>query len=146
MIRADFQKKVDEYTAAGPDSVNKLPNSVIEFYNTYIADDDSTPEKDGAATAAPASGSKGSDKKKKKTTDSAPVSGSKKKEKKEKSAKSGTRGGDGIVALAVKAYFNKKLTTTKEIVAEIQGNFPDRNITSTVSTVTCVMQHVKEYI
>jgi len=96
----------------------ELPASVIAFYNKHIVDDEpeTTPTEEVPDEEVPDEEEK-----------------EKKPEKEPKAP--------GVVALAVQAYLNGT-TVTKDIEKEIQDQFPDRNIYSTVATVVCILNHV----
>jgi len=102
----------------------ELPASVIAFYNKHIVDDEpeATPTEEVPVEEET-------------PKESTPTKAEKAK-KPEKEPKA-----PGVVALAVQAYLNGT-TVTKDIEKEIQDQFPDRNIYSTVATVVCILNHV----
>ena len=103
----------------------ELPASVIAFYNKHIVDDE--PEATPPEEEVPVE--------EETPKESTPTKAEKAK-KPEKEPKA-----PGVVALAVQAYLNGT-TVTKDIEKEIQDQFPDRNIYSTVATVVCILNHV----
>lgn len=107
----------------------ELPASVIAFYNKHIVDEPETtpPEEVPVEEETPKESTPTKAEKAKK------VEKAKKPEKEPKAP--------GVVALAVQAYLNGT-TVTKDIEKEIQDQFPDRNIYSTVATVVCILNHV----
>jgi len=154
------------------DKIKALPESVIDFYNEFIAEDapddvedvsdadvsndvediedvsDVDVSNDVEDIEDVSDADVPDDKKTKKTKKTKKIKKSalaneKKKEKKEKLTTSPGKN-LGIVAEAVRVYILDNITTTKEIVEVIQDKFPGRNITSTVSTVVCVMKHVND--
>ena len=106
------------------DRSDELPDEVIELYNTYIAVEDEDEEEQGTEEAAPKTKTKTKGKGKGK-----PAA----KEKKEKKAKTPKEKKPGIVMLAIKAYMEDGCKSADEIIKHIQSNFPDRNISKTVS-------------
>lgn len=99
----------------------ELPDAVIDFYNNYIAVEDTKPKKKEVKEAETS---------KKETPD-----------KEIDTKKDKPKQAPGVIALAVQAYLNGT-TDIKEIEKEIQDQFPDRNIYSTVATVVCILNHV----
>jgi len=108
----------------------ELPASVIAFYNKHIVDDE--PETTPPTEEVPVEEVPVEEETPKEST---PTKAEKAK-KPEKEPKA-----PGVVALAVQAYLNGT-TVTKDIEKEIQDQFPDRNIYSTVATVVCILNHV----
>ena len=108
----------------------ELPASVIAFYNKHIVDDEpeTTPTEEVPVEEETPKESTPTKAEKAKKVEKA-----KKPEKEPKAP--------GVVALAVQAYLNGT-TVTKDIEKEIQDQFPDRNIYSTVATVVCILNHV----
>ena len=108
----------------------ELPASVIAFYNKHIVDDEpeATPTEEVPVEEETPKESTPTKAEKAKKVEKA-----KKPEKEPKAP--------GVVALAVQAYLNGT-TVTKDIEKEIQDQFPDRNIYSTVATVVCILNHV----
>lgn len=105
-----------------------LPDVVIDFYNNYIVEEDTKPKKKKAKEdAKPEEAEKNED------SDLTTEPKSKKTEKPKKAP--------GVIALAVKSYLGGN-TTAKDIEANIGENFPDKNISSTVATVLCIMNHI----
>lgn len=118
-VLKDFIAKVLGYI--DNDKVAELPDDVIDFYNNHIVEEDP----------------KDSKKKKEKPKKKPEKKEKKKQEKKEKKVKA-----PGIVMLSVKAYMEDGCKTAKDIVDHIQPNFPDRNISKTVSHCYGVLKHI----
>ena len=109
----------------------ELPASVIAFYNKHIVDDE--PETTPPTEEVPVEEETPKESTPTKAEKAKKVEKAKKPEKEPKAP--------GVVALAVQAYLNGT-TVTKDIEKEIQDQFPDRNIYSTVATVVCILNHV----
>jgi len=120
----EFTNKVLDYIEK--DKAADLPDEVIDFYNTYIVEDEKDEEGDDAEKPKEKGKSKG-----------------KAKGKSKGKAKSKEKKGPGVVELAVEAYMKKGKTTKKEILEEIGDKFPGRNVGNTISNVVCVLKHVK---
>lgn len=116
-----------------------LSDSIIDYYNDNGAEDESDTKEENTKEEKPKTKSR--TKSKAKTTPKPRTRGKAGADK--KSAKKDDKG-PGVVELAVKAYREDGLTTTKDIVAKIEKNFPGRNISSTVSNVVCVLGHVND--
>lgn len=131
VVVENFIKTIVSFIDA--DKIVELPDNVIDFYNTYIVDDEDGDDGGGEAgeeTPAPA---KKKGKKEKKP----------KKEKKEKPPKEPKA--PGICVLAIKAYMEDDAKSIDEIVAVVQPGFPDRNIRKTISHVFGVLRHIRPY-
>ena len=113
----------------------ELPASVIAFYNKHIVDDEpeATPTEEVPVEEVPVEEETPKESTPTKAEKAKKVEKAKKPEKEPKAP--------GVVALAVQAYLNGT-TVTKDIEKEIQDQFPDRNIYSTVATVVCILNHV----
>lgn len=135
-----FTDSVLDFIDNGKDA--ELPDSVINVYNTYIANEEG--EEDEAEEKPVAK-----EKHKKKTTKTGKSTfGSKIVKKRtvaEKAKGSAKKTREpGVVALAVKAYMEDGLTTTNDIAEALEKKFPGRNIRSTISNVVCVLHHVEK--
>jgi outer membrane biosynthesis protein TonB len=146
VVLADFTEAIIGVIEDG--DAEKLPEDVIDFYNTYIAveteeepeeeePEEEEPEEEEPEEEPEESGKK---KKKKKKTKSAAKPKKEKKEKKEKKTKS-----PGIIELGVKAYMEDGAKTKSEIIAAVQPSFPDRDISKTLSHVFGVVRHIRPY-
>lgn len=146
-VVASFRTKI--LSVIEEEQTDILPESVIDFYNEHLAEEEAEEEVVVETTPKKTTPKKTVGKKSatkpvgNKVLPTKPVTTKKKTGKKDEKAKARTRDGEGLVAKAVEAYQEKNLRTTKELTAHMATLFPDRNISSTVSHVCCILGHVK---
>lgn len=155
-VVAEFESKVKEFIDA--DRTSELPESVIDFYNEYMTDDDGDDGEDegGEEGGEPTEKKETPPKSKKKAPAKGKTSAKgktpakttpEKEDKTKKTAKkpSGTAKSMGLMEFTVKAYL-EGTTDIEKLCAEIKKKYPDSNPKKSVTHVCNIMKHVVKYV
>jgi RNA polymerase primary sigma factor len=133
------------------ETTDQLPEEVVDFFNDNLADEDVEEEVVEEKPQKKTAGKKETSKKETSKKETSKKETSKKETSKktagkktapEKAKKSDSQAGYGLVRSVVEEFYKNEIST-KDMIDLMQKRFPDKSVKSTVSTVMCVLGHVK---